>query len=227
MADAPMFTIRRDWPRLDAATLKQFAGTPTGHLADAMGRQGALHHSIRAVWDSPPFVGSALPVWTTARDNLAPYAALTVARPGDVIVVAVSGYDQAAIMGDVMIGMFRNAGIVAAVIDGLVRDVQGIREAGMPVYATGVSPNSPFKNGPGGVGVPITLGGSIVEPGDLVLGDREGVVVCPRARIAETLEQLKLVRAKEAAMDKAVRGGARQPEWLAAALKEKGVRYID
>jgi 4-hydroxy-4-methyl-2-oxoglutarate aldolase len=227
MADAPILAIRKDWPRVDAATLKAFAGTPAGFLVDAMGRQGALHHSIRAVWDGPGFVGSALPVWTTARDNLAPYAALTVAKPGDVIVVAAGGYDQGAIMGDVMIGMFRNAGIVAAVTDGLVRDVAGIREVGIPVYASGVSPNSPFKNGPGGVGVPIALGGAIVEPGDLVLGDSEGVVVCPRARIAETLEALKAVRAKEATMDKWVRSGVKQPDWLAAALAEKGVRYID
>ncbi|MCC6469644.1 MAG: hypothetical protein IT563_15075 [Alphaproteobacteria bacterium] len=227
MADAPVLTIRKDWPRIDPAFLKAFAGTPAGNLVDAMGRQGALHHSIRPVWNGPAFVGPALPVWTTARDNLAPYAALTVAKPGDVIVVATAGYDQGAVIGDVMTGLFRNAGVIAVVTDGLVRDIAGIRETGIPVHAAGVSANSPFKNGPGGVGVSITLGGMIVEPGDLVLGDSEGVVVCPRARIAETLEVLKTVRAKEAGMDKLVRSGARQPDWLAATLAEKGVRYID
>src|SRR5262249_49024536 len=148
MADAPMLTIRRSWPRLDAATRKAFDGTPTGFLVDAMCRQGALHHSIGPVWDGPAFVGSALPVWTTARDNLAPYAALTVAQPGDVVMVATENFDHGSILGDVIIGLFRNAGIVAAVTDGLVRDVAGIREVGIPVYAKGVSPNSPFKNGP-------------------------------------------------------------------------------
>jgi len=222
-----MLTIRKDWPRLDRPTLYVFAGTPTGHLVDAMGRQGALHHTIKPVWSGPAFVGNALPVWTSARDNLAPYAALAVARPGDVVLCAIQGYDQGSVMGDVMIGMFRNAGIVAAVTDGLVRDVAGIREVGIPVYATGVSPNSPFKNGPGGVGVPITLGGVIVEPGDLVLGDSEGVVVCPRARVAEVRAALAEVRKKEAAMEAWVRDGVTQPEWLAGALAERGVRYVD
>lgn len=227
MADAPLLTIRNDWPRIPADVLNAFAGTPTGHLVDAMGRQGALHHSIKPVWPGPSFVGSALPVWTTARDNLAPYAALTVCRPGDVVLCAAQGFDQGSLLGDVMIGMFRNAGIVAAVTDGLVRDVAGIREVGIPVYATGVSPNSPFKNGPGGVGVPISLGGVIVEPGDLVLGDSEGVVVCARARVDEVRAALETIRKKEAVMEGWVRSGVKQPEWLAAALAEKGVRYVD
>lgn len=223
----PMLTIRRDWLRAEPATIARFHGTPTGWLVDAMGREGALHHSIHAVWNGPAFVGSALPVWTSARDNLAPYAALTVARPGDVVLVATRFFDQGSIVGDVMVGMFRNAGVVAVVTDGLVRDVAGLRAVGLPVYARGVSPNSPFKNGPGGVGTAISIGGVVVEPGDLVLGDSEGVVVCPRRRIAEALCELDAVRAKEAKMEAAVRAGLRIPDWLDQALADKGVAYVD
>ncbi len=222
-----MLTIRRDWPRVEPAAIARFQGTPTGWLVDAMGREGALHHTIHAIWNGPAFVGSALPVWTSARDNLAPYAALTVARPGDVVLVATQSFDHGSIVGDVMVGMFRNAGIVAVVTDGLVRDVAGLRDVGLPVYACGVSPNSPFKNGPGGVGMAISIGGVVVEPGDVVLGDAEGVVVCPRRRVPEALRELDAVRAKEAKMEAAVKAGLRVPDWLDQALAGKDVRYVD
>jgi 4-hydroxy-4-methyl-2-oxoglutarate aldolase len=222
-----MLTIRRDWPRVEPAAIARFLGTPTGWLVDAMGREGALHHTIHAIWNGPAFVGSALPVWTSARDNLAPYAALTVARPGDVVLVATQSFDQGSIVGDVMVGMFRNAGVVAVVTDGLVRDVAGLRDVGLPVYACGVSPNSPFKHGPGGVGMAISIGGVVVEPGDVVLGDAEGVVVCPRRRVPEALRELDAVRAKEAKMEAAVKAGLRVPDWLDQALAGKDVRYVD
>lgn len=227
MAEAPLITIRRSFPRPDSATLQAFADVPSGFLVDALGRAGALDFRIKPVWSSPPFVGCALPVWTTPRDNLAPYAALKVCRPGDVLLVSTGEHLAHSVMGDLIIGMMKNAGVVAIITDGVVRDVPGIAEVGIPVYARGVSPNSPFKNGPGGVGVSITLGGVVVEPGDIVIGDGDGVVVCPRARIAEALENLKGIRAKEAQMDSAVKGGLTAPSWLDATLSERGVTWID
>lgn len=220
-----MITFGPDFPRLSPETLQAFAGTPSGFLADALGRSGALDHRIKPVWDGPAFVGTALPVWTTARDNLAPYAALKAIRPGDVVLVATGEFHRASVLGDVMIGMMRNAGAVAVVTDGLVRDVAGIRETGLPAYAWGVSPNSPYKNGPGGVAVPISIGGVLVSPGDLVLGDSEGVVIAPRAAWDKALTELGAVRVKEREMDAAVRGGAREPDWLERTLNEKGIAH--
>jgi 4-hydroxy-4-methyl-2-oxoglutarate aldolase len=95
------------------------------------------------------------------------------------------------------------------------------------VHARGVSPNSPFKNGPGGVGVPVSIGGCVVEAGDLVIGDADGVVVVPRARLAEATAELEAVRRKEAEMDAAVRAGMKCPPWLDDALARPGVRWID
>lgn len=226
MAEPPALTIRRDWPRPDADMLARWRGTPSGFAVDALGRAGALAHDIRPVWEGGPFVGSALTVWTTPRDNLAPYAALSVARPGDVMLIATGEATGFSVVGDLIIGMMRNSGIAAVVTDGLVRDVPGIREVGIPCYARGVSPNSPFKNGPGGVGVPITLGGVVVEPGDIVVGDGDGVVIVPRARIDEALAELQVVRKKEAAMDAAVRGGMKMPDWLQGALASKPVKWL-
>ena len=227
MAEPVPLTIRRDWARPDAKTLAAFKAAPTGFVVDAIGRAGALDHRIRPVWKGPHFVGSALPVWTTARDNLAPYAAISFAKPGDVMLIATGAYEGAAVIGDVVVGMMRNAGIAAAVTDGLVRDVQGIAEVGIPVYARGLTPNSPFKHGPGTVGLPIAIGGQTVEAGDLVVGDGDGVVIVPRWRIAEAAAELAGIREKESGMDALVKSGATSPSWLAARLTGDGVRYVE
>lgn len=227
MAEPPALTIRRSWSRPDPSAVEALRGVPTGFIVDVLGRSGALDWRIHPIWDGPAFIGSALPVATTARDNLAPYAALSFAQHGDVLVVASGEYEGASIMGDILIGMARNAGIVAAVTDGLVRDVGGITEVGIPVYARGLSPNSPFKHGPGTIGLPVSLGGVVVEAGDIVLGDRDGIVVVPRGRIGEAIDGLAEIRAKEAQMDDLVRSGAREPGWLATMLAGGTVRYLD
>ena len=226
MAEPSPLTVRRNWTRIEKEVLKSVAGTQTGFVVDAIGRAGALHHSIRPVWDGPHFVGSALPVWTTARDNFAPYAAIKFARPGDVMLIASDEFEGASVIGDVIIGMMKNAGIVAAVTDGLVRDVQGIIDVGIPVFARGISPNSPFKHGPGTIGLPIAIGGQRVDAGDLVVGDRDGVVIVPRWRVGELVTELPAIREKEAGMEALVRSGTKEPAWLKSRLSD-GVRYVD
>jgi 4-hydroxy-4-methyl-2-oxoglutarate aldolase len=226
MAEPAPLTVRRDWPRVDAETVRALKGVQSGFVVDALGRNGALDHRIRPLWYGPAFVGSALPVWTTARDNFAPYAAIKFARPGDVMVIATDAFEAASVIGDVIIGMMKNAGIVAVVTDGLARDVPGIIEVGIPVFARGVTPNSPFKHGPGTIGLPITLGGRLVEAGDLVIGDGDGVVIVPRRRIDELKAELPAIHEKERQMEKLVKSGATMPPWLEDRLA-KDVRYLD
>lgn len=227
MAEPAALTIRRHWPRPPAELIGRFKDVPSGFAVDAMGRAGALDHRILPVWPGGAFVGSALTVWTTPRDNLAPYAALSLAKPGDVVLVATGDAEGFSVLGDLIIGMMRNCGIVAVVTDGLIRDVTGIRDVGIPVYARGVSPNSPFKNGPGGVGTAITLGGVVVQPGDIVIGDSDGVVIVPLMRADDVLHELVAVRRKEAEMDAAVRGGMKMPPWLDDALRAKRIDWLD
>lgn len=227
MAEAPALTIRRDWPRLTEAQRAAFAEAPTSWVVDAQARRGALHHSIRALTKAARIVGSALPVWSRGRDNLAPYAALSVAKPGDVLVIATEAYEAASVTGDIMVGMARNAGIVGVVTDGVVRDVPGLDGVGLPVFARGVSPNSPQKDGPGTVGLAVVLGGLTVSPGDLVVADGDGVVIVPFATIDAVAAELAQVRAKEAQMDDAVRSGAKAPGWLAERLSRADVWFVD
>ena len=128
------------------------------------------------------FVGPALTCQTGADDNLAILAALVLAEPGDVIVAAADGFSATAVVGDNVTMMAKNKGVVAIVIDGMARDSYGIVPVGLPVFSRGITPNSCVRSGPGKVGLPIVCGGVAVQPGDVVLGDRDGVVVIPQAR---------------------------------------------
>ena len=143
------------------------------------------------------------------------------------LVVAVDGSDTASVLGDILLGMAKNAGIVAAVTDGVVRDITGINQVGIPIFARGLSPNSPFKDGPGEVGVPVTLGGVLVNPGDLLVGDIDGVVVVSRGDVGMVGSELAAIAEKERKMEAAVASGAKYPAWLDDVLASDRVRYVD
>jgi 4-hydroxy-4-methyl-2-oxoglutarate aldolase len=226
-ATAPVLTIRRDFPRVTATIIERLRSASSGWIVDANGRRGALDWHIRPLTRARRFIGTALTVHSRARDNLAPYAALACARPGDVLMISADSYEEASVAGDVMLGMARNAGVVALVTDGMVRDIDGLDAVGIPVFARGLSPNSPYKDGPGEIGLPITLGGTIVESGDLVFGDQDGVVVVARSCAEDVAAELEVVASKEKAMDGWVRDGVKVPPWLESTLAAKGVRYVD
>jgi 4-hydroxy-4-methyl-2-oxoglutarate aldolase len=156
-----------------------------------------------------------------------PYAALQEAQPGDVLMITTGDYERAAVVGDLLVGMAKNCGIVAVITDGLVRDIAGLEEVGIPVYARGLTPNSPEKHGPGEIGLPIALGGEAINAGDLIVGDRDGIVVVLYADIDLVAENLAAVTGKEQKMEAAVKEGLKYPEWLQQTLQQKGVRYLD
>ena len=220
-------TINRNFERAEEKILKKFENIPTGNICDAQGRVGALDYRIKPVTQTTMFTGAALTVNSGPRDNLAAWAAIEEARPGDVIVISTGEYLGCSVLGDVYVGMARNAGVVAIVTDGAVRDLPGIENVGLPVFARGVCPNSPWKNGPGNIGLPITIGGGIVDAGDLLVGDQDGVVVVSRNRVEAVAENLKAVLAKEKQMEANVKAGKRIPAWMEEIKKDKGVRYLD
>jgi 4-hydroxy-4-methyl-2-oxoglutarate aldolase len=226
-SNAPVLTVRRNFARPPDNLVKQLAQAPTGWVVDANGRRGAMDYRIRPLTNAKKFCGVALPVWTRARDNLAPYAAIQYAKPGDVMVIATDDYQPASVVGDVLVGMAKNQGVAAFVTDGMVRDIDGLNAVGIPVFARGLSPNSPFKDGPGTIGLPILLAGVTVNPGDVVLGDQDGVVVVAREALESVVAELAGIKVKEEKMEKAVADGARLPPGLAEIIAEKGVRYLD
>jgi 4-hydroxy-4-methyl-2-oxoglutarate aldolase len=228
IVDPPLLTIRANFPRPEARFVAAFAGAQTGNVVDAMGGSGALDFAIKPLEPaSKVMVGVALTCNCGPGDNLALFGALSIAEPGDILVAATGAFKGAAATGDLMLGMAHNRGIAGLVTDGLVRDVAGALAVGLPVYCAGVSPNSPARNGPGTVGEPIDLGGLRIESGDILVGDRDGVVVVPRARAAAVVEILATVRAAEAALEAKIVAGLEIPEFVEAILNSDRVVRID
>jgi 4-hydroxy-4-methyl-2-oxoglutarate aldolase len=143
------------------------------------------------------------------------------------MVVATDAYEEASVAGDVLLGMARNQGVAALVTDGMVRDIDGLNRVGIPVFARGLSPNSPYKDGPGEIGLPVSLGGVTVNAGDVVAGDHDGVVVIAREALSAVVAALDDVAVKERNMDALVAGGATLPPGLEEIIAAKGVRYVD
>ena len=195
--------------RPSAESVERFRGAPTSFIVDAMNGTGALDFRIKPLVGRS-LVGVALTCDCGPLDNLAFLAALAECRLGDVLVVATGGYVGAAVTGDLLLGVARNRGAAGFVTDGLVRDLDDLETVGMPVFAMGVTPNSPQRRGPGSVGLPVVCGGVSIASGDVVVGDRDGVVVVPRARIGDTLDKLERVRAMEAATLERVRAGLKE-----------------
>jgi 4-hydroxy-4-methyl-2-oxoglutarate aldolase len=208
--------------RPEAALVERLRGAPTSFVVDAMGGAGALDFRIKPIVGRS-LLGVALTCNCGPNDNLALIAAVAEAEPGDVLVAATGGFVGAAVTGDLLIGVARNRGVVGFVTDGVVRDLDDLEALGLPIYAMGVSPNSPGRRGPGTVGLPIICGGVAVASGDVIVGDRDGVVVIPRTRLSATLANLERVKAAEAAMLERVRGGLRElPVGGAARRRDDG-----
>jgi 4-hydroxy-4-methyl-2-oxoglutarate aldolase len=207
--------------RPPGALVERFRGVPTSFIVDAMNGVGALDWRIKRLVGGP-LVGVALTCDCGPLDNLAFMAALAECKPGDVLVVATGGYTGAAVTGDLLMYVARNRGAAGYVSDGLVRDLDDLEAVGLPVFALGVTPNSPQRRGPGSVGLPVVCGGVSVATGDVVVGDRDGVVVVPRARIEDTLKSLERVKAMEAATLKRVKAGLKELPVEVPSLKRIG-----
>ncbi|MBS0641019.1 MAG: RraA family protein [Proteobacteria bacterium] len=205
----PLLTIHRGFRRPDKALIEQFRGAQTSHLADAMDGRGALDYRIKPLDPSNAvFAGPALTAFAYPADVAAVFGALSEAQPGDVIIVANDGFTRTAVFGDIAAGMMKNKGVAAFVTDGLARDKAGIIAAGLPVFCQGIQPNSPAMNGPGVVRAAVTLGDVHVRPGDIVVGDADGVVIVPADQAQRVLDRLAQVRAAEARTIKLVEQGA-------------------
>lgn len=221
----PLLTIHRGHKRPDPALVAAFRGAQTSHLADAMDGRGALDHRIKPMDPANAvFAGPAMTALAYPADVVGVYGALSEAEPGDVIVVANDAYTATAVIGDLVAGMMRNKGVAAFVTDGLARDRAGIVATGLPLFAAGIMPASPAANGPAVVGAPVTLGGQHVRPGDIIVGDADGVVVVPLDRAEQVLERLAAVRAAEARAVANVEGGATGNERIRAIVQ--GARII-
>jgi len=226
--DPRLLQIRRKISRPDPAVLACFAGVQTEHLADAMDGRGALDFAIKAVDPArTTFVGSAITCRCGPGDNLALVATLAYLQAGDVIVAATDAFSGLAIVGRRVSGMAKNRGAAAIVTDGLARDRPGIRSNGIPVFCSGITPNSANASGPGTVGEPVVVGGVAVSPGDIIVGDEDGVIVVPSRQAFEVLARLEGVRAREADLAAKLASGLGVPRRVTELLDSSQVRFLD
>ena len=215
--------IIREFDRVPAATVREAAGFQAAILADVAGRRGALHGRIRALRPRMQVAGPALTVEVRPGDNLMIHAAMSLAKPGDVLVIDGKGDQTSALMGTIMITACRQLGIAGVVVDGAVRDSLEIEEIGFPVFSVGTNPNGPTKNVGGRIGHPVSVGGVTVHPGDFIIGDADGVVVVERHKIAALIPLAHKKVADEAARIAAIQAGDTAAKWLDGALRAAGV----
>lgn len=228
MANNAILTIRRELKRPSRDIVDQFAGVPTPNIGDAQGREGAIDYRIKPIF-SPfsPFAGPAVTVSVLERDNLAAHAVMAFLKPGDVLVIETRDDVGGAVFGDLMLGMYKNCGVAAVITDGLVRDAAEITRRGVPVFARGLSPKGPHKNGPGTIGMDVSIGGVVIRTGDIVVGDTDGAIVVPQDRFEATLEAMKTVREKEESMLASVNSGLQIMPFAKDFLAGDGVQFVD
>jgi 4-hydroxy-4-methyl-2-oxoglutarate aldolase len=179
------FRVHAPWKRPDAALLDAFKNAASPQVADSMSRLGAMDSGIRPIWHCPRIIGSALTVWCHSGDNLMLHKALTVAQPGDILVINTQGNVTNSPFGELLAASVLKIGIRGLIIDGTVRDAESLEAMKLPVFARGLCPNGCNKDGAGEVGAIIACGGVAVRPGDIIIADRDGVTVVPLADAAE------------------------------------------
>ena len=216
--------IRRDFERVAPEIVRNASAFAASILADVSGRRGTLDGRIAPLTPSMRLAGPAFTIEVRPGDNLMIHAAITMARPGDVLVVDGKGDRTCALMGSIMINTCKQLGLAGVVIDGAVRDTEELRELGFPVYAVCANPNGPTKLVPGRINWPISCGGVAVNPGDLIVGDSDGVVVVEREKAASLLElAAQKVTDERVRLNNIASGRDLRPPWLDGSLRAAGV----
>lgn len=228
--EPPLITINANRRRPSQHQIDAFQNVATSFVVDALYGAGALSSSIQPVGGGRDIeckvAGPALTADNGPADVLAIHAALNFVQQGDVVVSAFDNHQGCAAAGDSIMGMIANSGGAGLVTDGPLRDYTGVIEVGLPVWCTGLTPASPFMSGPGKVGFAVQIGGQQVETGDMVVADRDGVVIVPFDRIDETIASLKRVKEAEAIRDQAVANGLKVPAHVVDLLNSKRTKFI-
>ncbi|WP_345817284.1 RraA family protein (plasmid) [Paraburkholderia sp. PREW-6R] len=212
-------TIERVSPELVEAAARYQAAI----LADVAGRRGTLHGRVKPLSPTMKVAGPAVTVEVRPGDNLAIHAALSIAKPGDVIVVDGKGDLSCALIGEIMATQAKASGIAGIVIDGAVRDAHELASGGYPIFAAGLNPCGPTKSVAGRVNAPISAGNTAIHPGDLIVGDADGVVVIPRNDVARIIDLAQKKLEMETARIAAIHRGDVRPGWIEKELRAAGM----
>lgn len=204
-----------------------FRDLPTPNISDNMNRLNGVAAEIRPIHGSGQLLGSALTVKTRPGDNLVVHKALDMLEPGDVLVIDAGGETTNALLGEIIMRMAINRGATGIVVDGAIRDTEAFARAEFPCFARGSSHRGPYKDGPGEINVPVVIGRAIANPGDVVVGDADGVVFVSSADAESIAVQVKNTHEGEAETMRQIADGALDRSWVDQALKQRGCQWVD
>ena len=216
------FRILKRRRAVSGDTVERFRAIPVANISDSMSRMTAGGARLRPLHRDGVMAGPALTVKTRPGDNLMIHKAIDIAAPGDVIAVDGGGDVTNALIGELMIAHARKRGLAGFVINGAVRDCAWIREHDFPVFAAGVSHRGPYKDGPGEINVAIALDGMVIEPGDLLIGDSDGLLCVPYEHTEKVHADASAKHAAEEKQMLAIAEGRGDRAWVDAALKRLG-----
>jgi RraA family protein len=220
-----MFRILERGQVASKSLVEGFAKVPVANVSDSMSRVTAGGPALRPMHASGGMAGVALTVRSRPGDNLMLHKAIDMAEPGDVIVVDAGGDLTNALFGEMMLAYAIKRGVAGLVLNGAIRDADTIREINHPVFAAGVTHRGPYKDGPGEINVPISLSGMVIEPGDIVIGDSDGVMCVPQGAAEEILKKAQAKHTAETKQLQAIAEGTNDRSWVDATLKERGCAF--
>lgn len=201
---------------------RQYLEVPVANVSDSMARMTAGGASIRPMHDGSRMAGPAVTIKCRPGDNLMLHKALEMAQPGDVIVVDAGGDLTNAITGEIMMGVAKDRGFAGVVINGSIRDSDVIAKDSFPVFAAGVTHRGPYKDGPGEMNVPIAIDGMVIEAGDLIIGDADGILCVPFEQAEHILASAQAKQVAEVKMIAEFKSGAYDASWVDAKLQAMG-----
>jgi len=216
------FEIHKRARRVDASVIAKFEGLPVANISDNMSRMAAGGARLRPMHDGTPMRGAALTVKSRPGDNLMVHYALDLAEPGDVIVVDAGGDLTNAIIGEIMSAYAQSRKLAGIVINGAIRDAATLRASSFPIFAAGVTHRGPYKDGPGEINGVIAIDGMTIAPGDLILGDDDGLLCVPFDQTEALYNATSEKQDIEQKMLADIAAGTYDSSWVKARLKAQG-----
>ncbi|MGU9858493.1 RraA family protein [Pseudomonas sp. LF245] len=220
------FRVLKQQRKVAAEWVERYRSVPVANISDSMNRMTAGGASLKPMHRTGVLVGPALTVKARPGDNLMLHHALDIAQPGDVIVVDAGGDLSNALIGEMMVAYAIKKGVAGIVINGAIRDAASIGAGEFPVFAAGITHRGPYKDGPGEVNVPIALAGMVIEPGDLVIGDEDGLLCVPFDQVAEVYDRAYAKHAAEQKQLEQIALGENDRTWVLKSLLQKGCEFI-
>ena len=206
--------------KIGADVVERFARLPVANVSDSMSRLTSGGAQLRPMHGGGGMAGPALTVKTRPGDNLMLHKAIALAEPGDVIVVDAGGDVTNALMGEMMLMQMAKRGVAGVVINGAIRDAAYIRGQNLPVFAVGVTHRGPYKNGPGEINVAVAINGMVIEPGDLVVGDDDGVLCVPFGQVEAVFKAATAKFDAEQKQMANIEAGTHDPSWVDQQLRK-------